>query len=279
MLRQPKSKFTILISSVIMMTLLLILSSAMIVQASHSLTITEVETCLNGAIFDASPSATSSLDLEMIGGVYTFEDSLLIAHGETHTFFEVGEVFRYVVTYPVDSFAVGDTVTLSVSDDEFTLTGNEGALLDVTMQDCEIDTGSTSGNGGGNNGNGTTTTTIPNTSLDIDQVLLGANQAFGSIFICADGRLNCQPWALAAVYCDAGEISVVDLTSDTSLPILQVSQADIDALGTPDADYFIDSASTSLGVISLSLLSNGNLSMFAEDFFTGKLYSYEWHGC
>lgn len=274
MLRQFKSKFTILISSVIMLTLLLIFSSAMIVQATHSMTVTEVETCLNGAIFDASPSATSALDIEMIGGVYTFDDTTLIAHGDRHTFFEVGETFRFVVAYPADTFAVGDTITVSVSDDEFSLLGGEGALLDVVVADCQIDGGST------DDGNTNTNTSIPNTSLNIDQVLVGANQAsFGSVFICADGRLNCQPSALVAVYCDAGDISVYDLTGDNNLPVIQVSEADVDAVGTPDDDLYIDGGDSALGSISLWLLSNGNLSVTSEDFFTGKVYRYEWHGC
>lgn len=269
MLRQSKSKFTILMSGFIMLTLFLLLNTSMVVQASHSMSVTEAQTCLNGATFDGSPSTSSALSIEMTGGVYDF-DGFVVAHGDSHTFFEVGEVYRFTVPYPENTFTVGESITVSVSDSLTSSFGGEGAALTVIVQDCEIEDGS-----GGNDLN------IPNDSLNIDEVFDSTTRAeFGSVFICADARLNCQPWALATVYCEAGNVIVYDTVTGTSgLPLIIVNEATIEAFGTPDQDTLLDSADTATNTVTLTLLENGELELVTRDFFTSKSYTFVWSGC
>ena len=272
MLRHIRPQLTLFATCITLLLIFVALNNAIIVRASHSMDVIEVQTCLNGAIFDGSPSVSSSLGIEMFGGVYNF-DGIAVAHDPiSHIFSEVGETFRFTVPYPADTFNVGDFMTISVSDTLDGSFGIEGSAIDVEVQDCEI-----SGGGSTYTGNDLN---ITNTSLNIDQVFRGNLGAeFGSVYICADDRVNCQPWAPVIAYCEAGDIVIYEADApESTLPILIVTESLIDGVGSPDVSTYLDEGFGIYGSVTLNLLPSGELEMVATS-YADKTYTFTWDGC
>ena len=275
MLRHLRPQLTLFTTCLTLLLIFVALNSAMIVRASHSMDVIEVQTCLNGAIFDGSPSVSSSLGIEMFGGVYDFDGNVIGHDPISHTFSEVGETYRFTVPYPADTFFVGDFITLSVSDTLEGSLGSEGSAIDIEVQDCQI-----SGGGDTDTGNISNDLNIPNTSLNIDQVFRGNLGAeFGSVYVCADDRVNCQPWAPVIAYCDAGDILIYEANTDEgALPILVVTETIIDGVGAPEFATYLGEGFGFEGAVTLNLLPSGELEMIATS-YTDKTYTFTWSGC
>jgi hypothetical protein len=124
-------KFILLLLTLALLVVLAIPTA----HASHSFSVTEVQTCLDGATFIGESTAASSLELEMTGRV--FVDGEIVAEGSTHTYRTVGETFTFTVPYSIGSFNIGDSVTISVSD-SLVPSGSEGSSLSVTVTNCRL---------------------------------------------------------------------------------------------------------------------------------------------
>lgn len=103
---------------------------------NFDLVVGSITVCEDGATFDGAPTAAPSLNLLMTSQVFDATGTTLLATGNTHTFTAVGEVFTFVVPYPIGTVNVGDTVVLSISDAPPSIQGAEGDAATATVMSC-----------------------------------------------------------------------------------------------------------------------------------------------
>jgi hypothetical protein len=105
---------------------------------SFDLVTSSIAACEESTTFDGTPTAASSLGLVMTSQVFDATGTVLVATGDAHTFTSIGEVYSFTVSYPLGTFVVGDTITVSVTDSPPSLQGSEGDVATATIVDCSV---------------------------------------------------------------------------------------------------------------------------------------------
>jgi hypothetical protein len=231
-----------------LIALLAALIVAFPVSASHSFTVEEVQTCLNGAVFDGFPTAASALDQDFIPKVY-FEGTM-IATGDAHLFTEVGEVFTFTVYYEMETVEVGDQISVSASESETSEFGSDGAGITVSVTDCVLPDG-------------------PGGTPPVQ---------YEQNYTCSDARVNCQPYAPVTVYCSDIGVDIYGPNGVSAVtPVLRVSYETLKDTYTFNQSAAI-AASESAG-LTLSWTRTGELQLRVQDVESGKRYNFVWDGC
>lgn len=104
--------------------------------ANHSMSIATASVCRTFASITATSTATSSLGIPMTARVFPDGCFGTGIPGSAATFTAVGESQSFVVSFPPDTFPLGATVGVSISESELP-GGDEGTCINAVVGECQ----------------------------------------------------------------------------------------------------------------------------------------------